>query len=271
MNLKTASAHEAIFNQCDMRDCSRQCIRKTDPLVEGFPLYIGGSGFVAHVADRTCFFTARHVFADPDGQIDEDKLRRVLVIKDWGDKRGRNLSFEDIYFPCIPASAGSVQILNDVLMLSCHHKPENETEDGFLVFNDGHRAADPAYCSSHPLWIYGFPNIAGNAPIDYDSKVYRPNRVEVKARFEHFDERGHIGVARIIHAFSEDGEPFHMVAPPDGMSGSVVLEEDPVDGRMAWAGMLISGGNNTVRFITIRFLIEFAVKVVRDERAAGKW
>ena len=253
-----------------MRQCSRQCIRKTDPPVEGFPLYTGGSGFVAHVAGRTCFFTAKHVFADA-GQIDKERMRRVLVIKDWGDPRGRNLSFEDAFFPCIPATAGSVQILNDVLMLSCHRKPENETEDGFLVFNDDQRAADPAYRRSHPLWIYGFPNVAGNAPIDYEGKVYRPNRVAVKARFAHFDERVHIGVAQVIHAFSEDGEPFSMVAPPDGMSGSVVLEEDPLDGGLAWAGMLISGGNNTVRFITIRFLISFAAKVVRERRVAGRW
>jgi hypothetical protein len=254
-----------------MLQCIRQCIRKTDPPVEGYPLYTGGSGFVAHVAGRTCFFTAKHVFADQDGQIDKNRMRRVLVVKGWGDPSGQNLSFEDSFFPCIPATAGSVQILNDVLMLSCHRRPENETDDGFLVFNDDQRAADPAYRSTHALWIYGFPNVAGTAPIDYERKVYRPNRVAVKARFEHFDERGHIGVAQVIHAFSDDGEPFPMVLPPDGMSGSVVLEEDPLDGRLAWAGMLISGGNNTIRFITIRFLIDFAVKVVRERRAVSKW
>ena len=254
-----------------MRRCSRQCIRKTDPPLEGYPLWTGGSGFVVHIAGRTCFFTTKHIFANSDGQIDQDQLRRIIVVKEWGDPRGRNLSFEETYFPRIPEHAGSAQILDDVLLLSCHQKVENQTDDGFIVFDDFRESADPAYLSSHPLWIYGFPNVAGTPPIDYDNGVYRPNRVEVKARFDHLDNQGYVGVGQVLRAANDAGEQFSMMTPPDGMSGSVVLEDDPFDGTLCWAGMLIQASNNTVRFITARFLSEFAKRVVCEERAAGKW
>lgn len=254
-----------------LRRCSRQCLHKTHAPVDGFPLWTAGSGFVAHIAGRTCFFTARHVVADSEGVIDEAQLRRILVVKDWGDERGRNLSFEESYFPRIPETAGARALLNDVLLLACHHRAENVTDDGIYLFDDERRASPPVFSSVHRLWIYGFPNIPGSPPIDYESRVYRPQRIEVQARFDRLELDGQIGVGTVLHAFSEDGEPFSMVRPPDGMSGSVVLEEDPVDGDFRWAGMLIQAANNTVRFITAPFLFEFAVRVVRQERAAGRW
>ncbi len=254
-----------------MKRSARQCLLRTDPPDRGFPFSTGGSGFVAHIADRTCFFTARHIFADSDGQIDQNRLRRIVVVKEWGEPRGLNLSFEEVYFPRISESAGSAQILNDVLLLSCHRRTENETNDGILVFNDHQLTADPTYSSSHPLWIYGFPNVAGTTPIDYDSRVYRPNRIEVKAQFDRLEERGRIGVGHVIHVVNDANEPFSMMTPPDGMSGSIVFEEDPTDGTLCWAGMLIQSGNNILRFITARFMTDLAKRIVSEERALSRW
>lgn len=254
-----------------LQRCSRQCLRKTEPPIEGFPLYTGGSGFVAHIAGRTCFFTARHVFADREGRIDEDQLRRIIVVREWGDERGRNLSFEEGYDPRIPEAAGDRAILNDVLLLTCHRRADNLTNDGVYLFDDEMRASPPIFSSARKLWIYGFPNIQGAPSIDYEHRIYRPQRIEVRARFDRLELDGHFGIGTVTHAFSEDGEPFSMVRPPDGMSGSVVLEEDPIDGDFRWAGMLIQAANNTVRFITATFIFDFALRVVRQERAAGHW
>lgn len=248
---------------------ARQCLLRTDPPDEMFPFSTGGSGFLVHVHGRNCFFTARHIFADSQRNIDQERLRRIVVIRKWGDPKGRNLSFEDFFFPQIAPERGSDEVVNDMLLLTCHRKTENESDDSLFAFNEEGMATTPIPSVGSRLHVYGFPNIAGTTPIDYDERVYRPNQVVLQATFTGVTNDGHKGMATITRAVDREGNPFPVDAPPDGMSGSLVLADDG-DGY-SWAGMLVESGNRTIRFILASRLLGFAHEVWRTESAAGRW
>lgn len=253
----------------DHDPAARQCLLRTDPPDEMFPFSTGGSGFLLHIFGRTCFFTARHIFADSQRKIDQEQLRRIVVIRKWGEPKGRNLSFEHVFFPQIPPERGGDEVLNDMLLLICHRKPENETDDSLFGFNDDGMAITTIPAIGSRLRVYGFPNIAGTTPIDYDERVYRPNQVVLQATFTGVTGDGHKGIATITQATDAGGIPFPTAAPPDGMSGSLVLADD--DDGLSWAGMLVESGNHTIRFILTSRLLGFAHQVWQEESEAGRW
>lgn len=234
-----------------------------------FPFSTGGSGFLVRVHDRTCFFTARHIFADSNGEIDQERLRRIVVTRKWGDPKGRNLSFEDFFFPRISAERRRDQVLNDMLLLVCHRRQENESDDGIFAFNEDGMATTTVPSVGSRLHAYGFPNISGTTPIDYDERVYHPNQIVLQAAFTGVTDDGHKGIATIARGEDRSGNPFPIDAPPDGMSGSLVLADEG-DGY-SWAGMMVESGNRTLRFILASRMLGFAHQVWQEESAAGRW
>jgi hypothetical protein len=254
-----------------MYQSSRQCLLRTDPPVPEFPFSTGGSGFIAHVRGRTCFFTARHIFSDANGEINLERLARIVVVRKWGDSLGRNLSFDNCYFPRIGDHIRSDQILNDMLLLVCHRNTMNTTDDGILVFGERARAATNVPQIGSPLSICGYPNLPGSTPIDYDSRVYRPNYVIAQAAFSGNTPDGHIGTGQVTSAKDHDGNAFPFDVPPDGMSGSLVYTGNPNSYEHSWAGMLIQSGNGIIRFILAHRMMEFAHQIISEEHAAGRW
>ena len=111
----------------------------------------------------------------------------------------------------------------------------------------------------------------GSTPIDYEGKLYRPNYVTAQANFTGATPDRHIGTGQVAHAEDRDGNTFPFIAPPDGMSGSLVLGGSPSDDKHTWAGMLIQSGNGVIRFILAHRMLAFAHQVMREERAAGRW
>ena len=219
-----------------------------------YPFYVGGTGFIVKVKGAFYFITAAHS-VHMSGNIESQKVRGVFLLSQ-NEENGKVAKvikvvefikpfIKNIDMECMDLGIFKIDRDSEDLV---HDYMDNSMSDKTTAVND--------FSINDEMIVMGFPFRPNTVPLDFENKKIdcKPSMVFIKYNGPDKSDFIHSALfdQELNGIFGSD------VTVMDGFSGGPVFLKKGLS--LGWAGMIISSGNDRIRFIHSKFIDEYLLK-----------